>query len=93
MVTAPVSAGRSSEDRAFWCTPAAALLTALETSRTGLTQRDAEARIGRLGPNRFDAAHTRPLLTKLTTRLLNPLIAILIVAAAVSGISGDSEAF
>ncbi len=93
MVTAPVSAGRSSEDRAFWCTPTAALLTALETSRTGLTQRDAEARIVRFGPNRFDAAHTRPLLTKLTTRLLNPLIAILIVAAAVSGISGDFGSF
>ena len=92
-MSTPVSARRISEDRAFWCTPAAALLTALDTSRTGLTQREAEARMGRFGPNRFDAAHGRPLLTKLTTRLLNPLIAILIVAAAVSGISGDLGSF
>jgi Mg2+-importing ATPase len=93
MSTAPVSAGRISEDRAFWCTPAPALLTALDTSRTGLTQREAEVRMGRFGPNRFDAAHGRPLLTKLTTRLLNPLITILIVAAALSGISGDLGSF
>ena len=92
MSIAPVSAGQIS-DRAFWRAPIASLLTALGASRTGLTQREAEARLKRFGPNRFDAAQGRPLLTKIATRLLNPLVTILLVAAAVSGFSGDLGSF
>ena len=92
MSIAPVSAGQIS-DRAFWRAPTASLLTALGASRAGLTQRDAEARLKRFGPNRFDAVQSRPLLTKIATRLLNPLVAILMVAAAVSAFSGDLGSF
>ena len=93
MSIAPVSAGQINDRAFFWRVPTASLLTALGTSRAGLTQRDAEARLKRFGPNRFDAVQSRPLLTKIATRLLNPLVAILIVAAAVSGFSGDLGSF
>ena len=82
MSIAPVSAGQIS-DRPFWRAPTASLLTALGASRADLTQRDADARLKRFGPNRFDAVQSRPLLTKIATRLLNPLVTI-----AVAGLQG-----
>ncbi len=81
------------QHRAFWRLPAATLLAELKTSAAGLSEVEAEARLARVGPNRFDAAQVRPLLKKIATRLANPLIAILLIAAAVSGARGDGGSF
>ncbi len=81
------------DDRAFWRIPSTMLLAALNAQRTGLTQSEAEERAKRFGLNRFAAVRGRPLLVKLAIRLLNPLIAILLVAAAVSGLIGDLGSF
>ncbi len=79
--------------RPFWREPADALLTELETRRTGLTQDEAGKRLRTYGPNQFEAAHGERLLVKLGRRVLNPLVALLIVAGAISGISGDFGSF
>mgnify|MGYP000013945835 CR=1 FL=1 len=77
----------------FWKMSPERLLRSLGTSNTGLTTLEALARLKRFGPNSFDTAVMRPLLAKVCARLLNPLIAILIVAAAVSGLGGQFASF
>lgn len=89
MPAVPAGAEGPAHHYAFWRVPSATLLSALDARRTGLTQSEAAARIERFGPNLFEAAQGGPLFSKLVARLSNPLVAILIVAAAVSGMSGD----
>ena len=79
--------------RAFWRTPTDALFTELKTQPIGLTQQDAETRLQIYGLNRVEPAHGEALLVKFGKRALNPLVALLIAAAAVSGISGDLGSF
>jgi Mg2+-importing ATPase len=80
-------------DRAFWRESTDALLTELESQRTGLAQQEAEQRLRVYGLNRFEPAHGEAFLVKLGKRVLNPLVALLIAAAAISGISGDFGSF
>ncbi|MGY4467586.1 Mg2+-importing ATPase [Bradyrhizobium sp. LB9.1b] len=79
--------------RTFWCEPTDGLLAELSAQLTGLTQEEAERRLRIYGPNRFEATHGESLLVKFGRRALNPLVALLIAAAAVSGISGDFGSF
>jgi Mg2+-importing ATPase len=79
--------------RAFWRQPLDALLSEFQTRLTGLTQEEAEKRLRIYGLNLFEAAHREAFLVKLGKRVLNPLVALLIAAAAVSGISGDFGSF
>ena len=80
-------------DHAFWQQPTDVLLTRLETGRTGLTNDEANRRLRRYGLNLFEATHAESLLLELGKRVLNPLIALLIAAAAISGFSGDFGSF
>jgi Mg2+-importing ATPase len=79
--------------RAFWRESADALLTETGSRLTGLSGEEAEQRLKIFGPNRFEAVHGEALLIKLGKRVLNPLVALLIAAAAVSGLSGDFGSF
>ncbi|UGY12364.1 HAD-IC family P-type ATPase [Bradyrhizobium septentrionale] len=74
---------------AFWREPTSSLLRTLDAPRRGLRQQEAERRLAQIGPNLAEPSQTRSMLQKVVHRLINPLIAILIVAAAVSGFSGD----
>ena len=85
-----VSAAKNTE---FWTAPTEALLAALASDRGGLTQAEADSRFAQFGPNRFDVSQSRSILRKIVQRLTNPLFAMLIVAAAVSGASGDMGSF
>lgn len=78
---------------AFWCESPDRLLTRLETRLTGLTQEEAERRLLTHGRNLFEASNGEAFLPKLAKRVLNPLVALLIAAAAISGISGDFGSF
>lgn len=82
-----------SADHAFWREPADKLLTRLGSRLTGLTQEEAERRLQAYGPNLIEAGHGEAILLKLGKRVLNPLVALLIAAAAISGISGDYGSF
>ena len=77
----------------FWCKPTDAVLASLQAQTGGLTQAEADRRLLSFGPNRAEAAQTRSILRKLGRRMLNPLVAILLVAAAISGFSGDAGSF
>jgi Mg2+-importing ATPase len=78
---------------AFWCTPTETLLQALSSQRGGLAEAAAKDRLARLGPNLTQPSQSRSILKKIVHRILNPLVAILITAAAISGLSGDIGSF
>lgn len=86
-------ARESAIDLDFWHTPFDALFSALASSPNGLSMSQAEKRLSTFGPNRMEASQSRSILRKLAQRLLNPLVAILLAAAAISGLSGDFGSF
>ena len=79
----------TSTDDPFWCRGAAELMSELGSAPSGLSAEEAARRLHDQGRNMIaERVHNR-LLGKIVHRLADPLIAILAVAAAVSGISGD----
>ncbi len=77
----------------FWCMPTDRLLSALAANVDGLSQDEAERRLAAFGPNHIESSPSRSILRKLGQRVVNPLVAMLLVAAAVSGMSGDLGSF
>jgi P-type Mg2+ transporter len=77
----------------FWRMPISKLLEQLETTTTGLTTSDAAERLARFGPNMIRAHGKRALLLQFLARFGNPLVIILLVASAISAITGDVTSF
>jgi Mg2+-importing ATPase len=77
----------------FWQLPKDALLYKLGSGPSGLSQSEAEKRLAIFGANRVEASKSGSILHKIGRRVLNPLVAMLLVAAAVSGITGDLGSF
>jgi Mg2+-importing ATPase len=73
----------------FWALDAERLFADLGASRDGLTTAEAEQRLETCGRNVVIETPRRRILTRIAKRLLEPLVAILIVAAALSGAMGD----
>lgn len=82
-----------SDPAAFWQAAPAEILRRLDATPDGLTEAEAAARLKRDGPNEIATARTRHLLVDLLRRLANPLVAILLVAAAIAGVTGDGASF
>jgi len=80
-------------DLPFWTIGNADWLTRLGSEATGLSEAEAAERLGRNGPNIAVGDIRRRLLGKFLKRLLEPLTAILLVAAIVSGATGDWQSF
>jgi P-type Mg2+ transporter len=76
-----------------WQTPKDVLYRALGSGPNGLSQVEADRRLAIFGANHADASQSRSVLRKLGQRLWNPLIAMLLAAALVSGLSGDVGSF
>jgi Mg2+-importing ATPase len=77
----------------FWQMPTGALFAALDSSPAGLSRIEADRRLAVFGKNRVEASQSRSILRKLGQRVLNPLVAMLLVAAAISGMSDDFGSF
>ena len=69
------------------------LLQRLHSTDAGLTASDAAAILEAVGPNRIDTAHRKGLLADFIQRFSNPLVLILLFAAAVSAFTGDVASF
>ncbi|HET6387927.1 magnesium-translocating P-type ATPase [Hyphomicrobium sp.] len=69
------------------------VLLALGSRPEGLTSAEAAERLARYGANIAVAGVRRSLVLKLVRRLSEPLIAILLIAAAISGVIGDWQSF
>lgn len=80
-------------DDAFWQLPAEALLARLEATTEGLSSSAAQSRRRRFGANQLDPVRTRAWARQFARRLLNPLVAMLLAAAAIAGATGDLVSF
>lgn len=72
---------------------AAETLSRLETSPAGLTSAEAAKRLARYGANRLDERPRRRLLLNFLSRFRNPLVLVLLGAAAASAATGDPASF
>ena len=79
--------------RDFWCQPTDEVLGALDATADGLSSEEAARRRQLFGPNRLVEAKKRHLLADIGRRLANPLIAILLFASAIAGMTGDFVSF
>jgi Cation transporter/ATPase, N-terminus len=61
--------------------------------RQGLSASDAAAILKTVGPNRIDSAAPKRLLADFIGRFSNPLVLVLLFAAAVSAFTGDVPSF
>jgi Mg2+-importing ATPase len=77
----------------FWSLPTQALLGRLSTRPAGLSRADAEERLARYGPNTVGEPPRLDVVRKIGRRFAEPLVAILLVAAAISGATGDLGSF
>jgi len=76
-------------DDAFWCPSATELLSRLGTTAAGLSAVEARRRLLGAGPNVVAEPARRRIGAKILRRLIDPLVAILILAALVSSAVGD----
>src|SRR5690349_10848578 len=74
----------------FWNRTPDALCAELRCNRDGLSTQDAEARLGRYGPNADAVAKRTSLFGAIVRRLLEPLSLILLAAGIVSVVTGDT---
>ena len=77
----------------FWSAPVATALERLGTHAEGLSSAGAAARLATQGPNRIADQPRRRLLLNFLARSRNPLILMLLAAAAVSAMTHDPTSF
>jgi Mg2+-importing ATPase len=73
----------------FWQQPIDALETDLRAGAAGLSGAEAASRLALRGPNVLRPRRERALLLQFLSRFANPLVLLLLVAAAISGATGD----
>lgn len=86
-------APRALRTGAFWLDGPDGQLAAAKSRKSGLTAREARSRLRRDGPNHVSPGTRRNVVGKLARRFAEPLVAILLIAASVSGWSGDIAGF
>ena len=71
------------------------VLQQMESSAGGLSEQEAQSRLEQHGKNKLKEAKKVPLIKRFFAQLADPMIIILIVAAAVSGITAvyENESF
>jgi len=89
----PTARGRDHEGlapgTAWWTLTRAALDEALGSDAAGLGRRDARARLDRYGRNEYRTEAASPAWVQLLRRFGNPLVLVLLVASALSAITGE----
>ncbi len=78
------------EDRQWHTLTVEETLSVLETSPSGLELAEAERRLAEVGPNEIESAHKVSALTILWAQIKNPLVFVLLAAAAVSLVAGKT---
>ena len=74
---------------AWWCAPIAATQAAVDSGPGGLAADNARERLARFGPNRFVDRPTRALWLDYLAHFRNPLVLVLLGAAAVEAATGE----
>ena len=79
----------------YYCAEPTEVLADLNAEASGLSAKEAEARLAKHGPNKLKEAKKATLFERFLDQLKDPMIIILLVAAAVSGITAaySNESF
>src|SRR5271166_2044509 len=77
----------------FWQIPLADLEQRLGADRNGLSSAEVAARLLHYGPNTLEERRRLSLSLKFLSRFRNPLVLILLAAAAISALTGDVASF
>lgn len=83
----------SSKEPGFWQQKVTALLEYYKATPAGLTSSEATERLTRYGPNLLHTQRRNALLFQFLAKFCNPLVIILLVASAISAITGDVTNF
>ena len=83
----------SDKEPAFWQQNLTALLEYYKSTPAGLTSSEAAERLTRYGPNLFHPQRRNALLFQFLSKFSNPLVIILLVASAISALTGDVASF
>ncbi len=79
----------------FYCESKETVLQEVQSTAEGLSQAEAEKRLAANGKNKLDAAPGKSLIRRFLEQLADPMIIILLVAAAISGVLAvvENESF
>ena len=75
----------------FYCQSAEEVLKQMQTAENGLSSSEAEKRLAEHGKNRLEASKGKSLFRRFMEQLADPMIIILLAAAAVSGVLAAVE--
>lgn len=78
---------------AFWQLPVASLLQQLKSHPDGLSHAEAAERLAEFGRNVIHGERQRALLVQFLAKFRNPLVIILLIASALSAVTGDVASF
>ncbi len=78
-------------DDCFWTVINSELVSEISAGSHGLSSQEATERLALYGPNEPITTLSRSLLIKIGRRLIEPLTAILLLAALITGVMGDRE--
>ena len=80
----------------YYCEDAESVLKSLDSSETGISEAEAAQRLARCGKNKLEAPKGKPIILRFFEQLADPMIIILLAAAAISAVlavtQGDSFA-
>jgi Mg2+-importing ATPase len=77
----------------FWQHPVSSLCERVGSRVSGLSSAEAAERLATIGPNAVAATPHRHIALRIAKRFAEPLVAILLVAAAISAATGDIASF
>ena len=80
-------------DFPFWQLPDTALLGQLAASANGLSSAEAAERLASFGPNLIRRERKQTLVLQFLSRFRNPLVILLLVASAISALTGEVTSF
>jgi len=92
-MTTPQPPSRPFQVPHFWTEPLGKLLQELKSGSKGLSSIEAASRLRILGPNIARPHRKRALALEFFSRFGNPLVILLLVASAVSALTGDTTGF
>ena len=81
------------DHKPWWLNPLAEPQAEQATDAAGLSGAEARSRLDQLGPNLFRDHQERPLWLQFLARFKNPLVILLLVASAISALTGEMTNF
>ncbi len=82
-----------SDSKSWWLEPLAEAKAGVTTDAAGLSAVEARSQLAKFGPNLFRDHQEQPLWLQFISRFKNPLVILLLVASAISALTGELTNF